>query len=701
MFCDFMQPLRRSKRYRSGDRSDDKQTGSLLFKLTVPSLLTVFALWIAYTVFWAGKYENYLRSAFEESGSRAVSLFSGAVADALWEFDSGSAAATLVGLADWPGFSFASVRDQAGEFAVYDLTEGGHDAAEVDFSTLVPNTPTRIGPYLYFKKPVVHPEQGTLGSIIVAFDKRPTEQAIWEARREAAISATIGFAFLGLLLMLVARSVTKPLVRITHAVERVAAGDLSFEVPDSTASGEVGTLARALDVFRANAGRLVEAKAEMEANRRVAELAMLDDLTGLANRRALLERFAEIEKTGVSVGKVISVLHVDLDGFKQINDTIGHKAGDFVLKEVADRFQGLSLSPDSIARIGGDEFVLLVQHDPGSETPSALASEVIQSIAQPVFFEDQRLRVGASIGIAEHCAEDETMSDTLVSADIALYRAKAEGKGRFIRFDETHRQEIFARKLASDQILDGLEHQRFVPYFQGIFEAGTLKLHAVELLARWQHPTRGILPPSEFIDIAGDLNLLRHIDKIVFSKAIEVFRTLASTGRVMPRLTVNVSVSRLVERDFVEMLEAAIASGISIEVELLESVFLDEPSDTLLWQLDRIRELGVGLSIDDFGTGHASVAGLVQIRPDKVKLDRRFVIPMFDSNQARSLVQTLHGLCTLLDIDTVAEGVETMEHATLLAELGCHFLQGYALMQPVSARGLEDVLAEDRRQEAS
>jgi len=676
------------------------QKGTVLFRLTIPSLLAVLVLWIGYTAFWAGKYQSDTRRAFEESGSRAASLFSGAVADALWEFDSGSAEATLVGLATWPGFSFASVSDQGGVFAVYNAIEDGSVEIGADFDALDPNRPFEIGPYVYFRAPVVHPEHGPLGSIVVAFDRRATDEAIRATRQVATTSAVVGFLALGLLLTLVARSVTKPLIRITQAVERVADGDLSFTVPDSDAFDEVGRLARALDVFRTNAGRLVEAKAEAEANRRIAELAMLDDLTGLANRRALLERFAEIEKTRHLDGNAFSVLHVDLDGFKQINDTIGHKAGDFALKEVAARFQRVAQDCDLIARIGGDEFVLLVQHDARSETPALLAEEAIQSIEQPLMFGGQRLRIGASIGVAQHRTDDETMSDTLANADIALYRAKGKGKGCFIQFNETHRQEILQRKQASDEIIDAVEHQCFAPYFQGIFEADTRKLHAVELLARWQHPSRGILPPSEFLDLAGDLNLMRLIDKQVLSKAIATFRSMKDAGVDLPRLCVNVSISRLVEPDFTEMLEDAAASGIFIDVELLESIFLDDPPETLLWQLDRIRSLGVGLSVDDFGTGHASVAGLNKIQPDKVKLDRSFVIPMLESSRAHSLVQTLHGLCALLDIDTVAEGVETMEHAALLVKVGCQYLQGYALMRPVSAPGLVEMLTARERSTA-
>lgn len=674
-----------------------RRDGSLFFRLTIPSLLTVFLLWAGYTAFWVNKHVSDASQTFNENGTRAATLYSGAVAAALWEFDRRSAAATLAGLTDWPGFVSATVSDKAGVFVVH-----RNDKHPFYVSSPTPGMPRALSSVppdgsVTFEAEVIHPLYGRLGTLTAVFDQRSVEQAIASARQSTFISAVVGFLFLSVLLTLVASSVTRPLSRITRAVERVAHGELDFKVPDSNSSDEVGRLAKALEVFRRNASHLVEAKAEAEANRRVADLAMIDDLTGLANRRAVTERFAELERgQSTTPEQAYSLVHVDLDGFKQINDTLGHKAGDHVLREVAKRFRKFSDRCDLIARIGGDEFVLLIKQIEGEDTPETVADALIWEVTQRILLDHQHLRVGASVGIAHFDPEDQTLSKTLVNADIALYRAKAQGKGRFVTFDKTHRQEIIARKQTHDEILEGIKNTRFVPYFQGIFDAQSGELAAVEMLARWDHPKRGVRTPADFLEVAQNLNLMRLIDQQVLSQAIVLFKSLASRGVTLPRLCVNVSMTRLVEPDLLDMLEDAVRADIAMDVELLESTFLDEPSDMLLWQLDRIRGLGIGLNIDDFGTGHASVAGLLKIKPNKVKIDRCFVAPILDSSQSLNLVATLNGLCASLDIETVAEGVETPAHAQPLRTLGVRYLQGYGLMRPVPAQQLEDMLIETK-----
>jgi len=674
--------------------------GTILYRLTLPSLAAVFLLWVGYTLFWAGQYESRARAEFEENGQRAAQLFAGAVAGALWEFDQASAHRTLSGLSAWPSFAAVSVTDSGGQFALFEAADRRLPQRLPDLDGMA-DVPHRENGFAFFGSPIVHPSHGEIGQLVVGFDQHPLQSMIWSARQLAIASAALGFVLLGTLLFYLARTVTMPLVRITEAVEQVAAGDLDWGVPDVKGNDEVGRLARALEVFRQDAARLIEAKADVEANRRIADLALIDDLTGLANRRAVKETFARLdEDLGVHPTLAASVLQIDLDRFKQINDTLGHKAGDHVICAVADRLSDLGETCSLVARLGGDEFVILVRHTAGADIPQQLAERSIRQIARPIPYGDQLLRVGASVGIATHRSGAETMADTLLNADIALYRAKDEGKARFVTFDDRHRQEIVDRKRISDEILESIEAHRFVPFFQTIHDAQTNEVVAVELLTRWTHPSRGILPPAEFLGIADDLDLTRLIDRQVFGHAIDTFDTWRAEGLSLPRLCVNVSVTRILEPDFIAMLSDARQAGIDVDVELLESIYLDQPDAQLMWQLDRIRDLGVGLNIDDFGTGHASVAGLMQIEPDKVKIDRQFVIPMLESDRSHALVKALIGMCALLDIKTVAEGVETPDHATLLQELGCDYLQGYAFSHPVSAPELRAVLTGARPRRA-
>lgn len=663
------------------------------FRLTVPSLLVVFVLWVGYTALWAHKYETDTRKGFEENGRLAVMLFSGAVSDALWEFDARAAQQTLSGMSAWPGFVFATIRESGGEFATHAAYRPAldirlPDAAEFDARGVLQDVDRT-----YFTSGIVHPEQGELGQLIVGFDRSPLLLSIRTVRQKAAIAAVAGFAVLGLFLGWTARSVTRPLLQMTRALEKVADGDFNYKVPTQKRQDEVARLSRALDVFRKNAIRLVAARAEAEASKRVAELAMLDELTGLANRRAVVARFAEIDcGPDQNAAADWSVIQIDLDGFKRINDTLGHGAGDHVLKEVAQRLLTYQDHCDLVARIGGDEFVLLIPDRPTESLPQEIAAAVVEHLARPVPYRNQVLRIGASAGIAGYNHKTQSLADALVHADIALYRAKSQGKGRFVVFDKAHILELLDRSRKADEIMQGIEEDRFVPFFQPIVAADTYHVTAVEMLARWVHPVDGILPPGDFLDLATDLDVMRLIDAQVLGRALDAFKTWKAAGIKLPRLSINVSIKRLLEQDFIDVLTDARTAGVEIDVELLETIYLDDPSDRLLLQLELIRGIGVGLSIDDFGTGHASVAGLIQIAPDKVKIDRRFIAPMLENQRALSIVQTLLGLCALLEIDVVAEGVETMEQARILQSLGCRHLQGHAFDMPMSLEEMRALL---------
>ena len=671
-------------------------TSSILFRVTVPCLVTLFVLWAAQTAFVMRGFEAEARARFDETGRRAAGLFAQAVSDALWGFDSASAQRILEGLEDWPGFMLASVHDPAGLFA-YHAVSAVLQPAETDFANRSDGASWRAGDVVYFLASIDHTEDGEIGFLVTGFTLEPLEQQIAQARWDALIGAGLGFAVIAALLAVVARSVTRPITAMTEALERVAKGDFSMRLPDRRGPEEVGRLARALEVFRENATNLLEVRAQAETNRRIAELAMVDDLTGLANRRALIERLVKVdERPEDDAGSTVSVLHLDLDGFKLINDTLGHKAGDWVLRAVATRLQDVAGTDTLVARTGGDEFVILLEHAAGDRLPMDTAEAVIGALSTPIPFEDQALRIGTSIGIASRGDRDERLSQTLVHSDVALYRAKAQGKGCAVLFTDDHKRALHARKRMSDDILKGIDCGQFVPFFQPIVEAKTYRIIAVEMLARWSHPIEGILPPAHFLDIAADLNLLRLIDRQVFAAALVEFKHLRAKGSTLPRLSINVSVARLLEADFLGMIQDAQASGIAVDVELLESVFLDDPSSQLQWQLDRLRELGCGLHIDDFGTGHASVAGLLNIRPDKVKIDKQFVIPALDDMQARALVRLIIGICAELGIDAVAEGVETRDHAAMMRDFGCRLLQGHAFARPMSAAALCDLLlAED------
>ena len=447
------------------------------------------------------------------------------------------------------------------------------------------------------------------------------------------------------------------------------------------------------DLTRSKA--LTEARnAELEAARAHIEHNSLHDfLTRLPNRmyleRALEEHAARCAATG---GGVV-LLHVDLDGFKQINDTLGHSAGDAMLIYTAQTIRRHLGEGDFVARTGGDEFVVLCKADSGLGDFADLARRLIDSMRTPPSYEGHECRFGMSIGIAGEFGASVDWRRLLVNADLALYRAKSRGRNRFEFFSEALQADILRSKRIADSIVAGLERGEFVPFYQPQFDARTYQIVGVEALVRWRHPTRGIVLPAEFIAAAEELTVIGAIDRAVLQQALAQFRTWRGRGFDTPRLSVNVSLRRLHDEALLrELRDAKIEPG-SLAFELVESIYLDESDDRFSGVIDQLKELGIELEIDDFGTGYASIVSLTKIKPSRLKIDRQLVTPIVSSEPQRRLVQSIVDIGRSLDIEIVAEGVETMEHARLLREIGCNILQGFAFARPMPAEDLERLLA--------
>lgn len=425
--------------------------------------------------------------------------------------------------------------------------------------------------------------------------------------------------------------------------------------------------------------QLSESKnAELEAAKaRIEHVALHDSLTGLPNRRYLDEMLASSPEDHTAL------LHLDLDRFKDINDTLGHAAGDAMLMHASRIIKANARADDFVARIGGDEFVVVCQGRDNKEL-AALADRIIEEMRQPVDYRGHQCRFGVSIGIAALGGIDA--KQLLVNADLALYRAKSRGRNRFEFFNEELQSEIVKTKQTADEILGGLERNEFIAYYQPQFDAKTLEIVGVEALSRWRHPRRGILAPDVFLKVAEELNVVSLIDRAILEQTLENFRRWSLSGMNIPRVSVNVSARRLEDKDLINGLrKLAIAKG-TVSFELVESIFLDENDDLVTWNIEHIKELGIDIEIDDFGTGHASVVSLLKLQPRRLKIDRQLVTPITGSASQRRLVSSIIEIGKSLGIGVVAEGVETMEHASILKELGCDILQGYAFGRPMDEK---------------
>lgn len=469
------------------------------------------------------------------------------------------------------------------------------------------------------------------------------------------------------------RSVGK--IHYGHGGSRKLIG-LAFDVTEDVILKE--SLKAAKEQADAKNVELEQTKDRIEHN------ALHDPLTGLGNRRRLDDELTGIAERSATTDTRIALLHIDLDRFKQINDTLGHAAGDALLVHASQVLRSAVREGDLVARIGGDEFVVVADDTSDETYLSTLARRIITLMQQPIEYEGHPCRFGVSIGIALAEGRSINTAKLLVNADIALYRAKALGRNRHEFFTEALQAEIISNKRIADDILAGIENNEFVPFYQPQIEAGTMRLAGAEALIRWNHPRDGLLTPDRFLKIAEDLNVMATLDRIMLEKALIDCARWAARGLIMPKISVNVSARRLRDESLIDSLTGLSIQPGQISFELVESIFLDESDDVVLSNLERIKALGIDIEIDDFGTGHTSIVSLLKLKPKRLKIDRQLVAPILYSHNEQALVRSVIEIGRSLGIEIVAEGVETMEHAEMLSVLGCDLLQGYAFARPLS-----------------
>ena len=431
-----------------------------------------------------------------------------------------------------------------------------------------------------------------------------------------------------------------------------------------------------------------------ELAKSVAKDANEDALTGLSNRRHFEVELKTWVENLKKRGTEFAVLYIDLDRFKLVNDTLGHVAGDRLLISVANMLRDLTDKSDLVARLGGDEFVILKPLGKSALNISTLADEIVQKMQAPFMFDGKSTACSTSVGVAIAKAKMEDPEQVVADSDEALYHAKSQGKGRWSFFtEEMHASSIATKQLASD-LLFACERREFIPYFQPLIDAETGRIACAEMLVRWSHPTKGILAPVAFLDTAAKMGILKRIDEIVFNSVHGALTQFDEAGVDLPRVAVNVSAARLADPTFIHDIKSSGINPERLTVEILESVYLDRIGDAVRWTIDELNELGVTIALDDFGTGHASVRGLLEIRPAILKIDRHFIQPLVSDASARPLAAAIIGIGKSLGMRVVAEGVETEEHARIVSEMGCDYLQGFYFGRPMSENDLRDKLIE-------
>ncbi|MGP2492342.1 putative bifunctional diguanylate cyclase/phosphodiesterase [Mesorhizobium sp. PUT5] len=444
----------------------------------------------------------------------------------------------------------------------------------------------------------------------------------------------------------------------------------------------------ALFIFRPMSNVILRKTHELiDARNSMAFIAIHDGLTGLHNRTFLTDHFDELLKSAHRRRERVAVVQLDLDRFKQINDTLGHAAGDYVLIATAQRMRESCRASDLCVRLGGDEFIMVLNGAGSSEDINTVARRILSRINQPIVYQGTTIQPGASAGIAVYPVDADNVQDLLVHADLALYSAKKLGGGAASFFSEQLRQELDHRKRLEQDIQIAIAERAFDVYFQPQVSLRDGSIIGVEALARWKHADRGMVSPGEFIPVAEKCGLMADIGRIVIEKAISQGAEWHRDGILFGRLAVNVSGSELREADFdtflFKTLEAAGLPPSKLSLEIVESVILDDEKTGIAAKLRHIRSAGVHLELDDFGTGYASLSHVNPNEIDRLKIDRRFVQNIHENDDNSKIVRAITELARGLGISIVAEGAETEAELESLSAIGCDQVQGYSIAFPM------------------
>ena len=455
-------------------------------------------------------------------------------------------------------------------------------------------------------------------------------------------------------------------------------GHAEGEAPDSERVALLRDLGDRIAVALAAAAR------DLELHRR----AHYDALTRLPNRLMFLDELARELVRADRLGSTLALLFIDLDGFSEVNDTLGHAAGDELLVHAADRLRACLRKADLVARLGGDEFTVVVPDLREAGDAAAVAQHLIEALSQPYDVGHGETFVAASVGIAMYPTDGATAPELLRHADMAMYRAKQKGRANHVFFKEEMNREAQQRRTLDGELRRALESGQFVLYYQPQLDLASNRIVGAEALLRWRHPTRGLVAPGPFIGFAEETGLIDRIGAWALADACARFSAWRAEGLPIGHVSVNVSPRQFRNRDFADTVARAIKeAGMdprALRLEITENVLVDATGAAEA-TLAQLTTLGTPLELDDFGTGYSSLAYLQRLPVNKIKLDRSFINGIATSDNARAIVRAAIAMIHALKKQIVAEGVETEEQLALLRRWGCDAIQGYLLSTPLPA----------------
>jgi diguanylate cyclase len=500
----------------------------------------------------------------------------------------------------------------------------------------------------------------------------------------ALSAATLVLSIIGS--FLIALSITRPISELSRAAEKIQRGEYD-EAVESTSKDEIGVLATSLNHMREG----IAAREEQ-----ILRLAYRDTLTELPNRALFNKLLMQAIQSAANTGHVVTVLVMNLDRFRLVNESLGFSVGDHMLKEVGKRLSSVARTGDVVARLGGDEFAMFIENLAPEEAVRC-AQKILRALEKPIVYDEQPMDVGASIGLAHFPQHAANAAALLRNADIAMYVAKRNKSGYAVYDQQSASNHERHLSLLSD-IRGAIERSELRVFYQPRISLSSSAAAAVEALIRWQHPTRGLIPPSEFVPFAEQTGYIRLITRWVLEESIKQFGRWREKG-IDLRISVNISVRDLMNRELPDLVDDLLRRyampADMLCLEITESGFMEDPAHAQR-VLERLHDLGVHLSIDDYGTGYSSLSYVSRLPVKELKIDRSFVKDMMNDETTSMIVRSTIDLGHSLGLKVVAEGVEDEASYRHLAQLGCDHAQGYFMSKPVPAAELEVWLRESR-----
>ena len=443
---------------------------------------------------------------------------------------------------------------------------------------------------------------------------------------------------------------------------------------------------------------VTDISAQMEVESQLRELAEYDPLTGLVNRTFFNSHLQQAFDSSTRHGNVV-LFFLDLDGFKQINDSLGHDIGDELLKQVAQRIANTVRKEDIVARLGGDEFTVILTHLKGDYLAIRVAQKIIAKMQAPFLIDNQEIYVTASIGIATGNAANSDRASLLKQADIALYRAKAQGRNNFQFFTPEMDAQARARMFLSNSLHRALNDSQFELYYQpqlgfGSGHADQLRILGFEALLRWRHPEAGMITPDQFIPLLEETSLINDVSEWVLNRSARQMREWLDQGLIGEsiKMSVNISARQMYDKELPDKISRALSfnklAAANMVIEITESSLM-ENSEANRATLSLLKERGVSISLDDFGTGYSSLSYLKRFPIDQLKIDRSFIADIIDDSDDAAIVTAIMAMAKSLKLETVAEGVDTAKKLDFLRELSCDVYQGYFLSKPLPPQDIE------------